>query len=218
MKDIDQKNKVNYFREIDGLRGIAVIAVVINHFNSSLLQSGYLGVDIFFVISGYVITASLENKDFQHFREFFLTFLDRRIKRLIPSLLVLFLVCSIATLFFVPNCGYILKTGIYSLFGISNFYLFSQSIDYFGQSSELNVFTHTWSLAVEKQFYLIFPFIFWFSGYGNSKNNGKKIFIFILILISILSFISFNYFYQKNFSASYFLLPFRFWEFQRRQR
>ena len=81
--------KLNYRTELDGLRAIAVISVTINHFNKDFLPSGYLGVDIFFVISGYVITSSLARRESKNFFEFILGFYERRIKRLIPALVVL---------------------------------------------------------------------------------------------------------------------------------
>ena len=80
--------EINKYRaDIDGLRGIAVLAVIINHFDKSLIPSGYLGVDIFFVISGFVITSSLDKRKSNNFRDFILSFYQRRIKRLIPALL-----------------------------------------------------------------------------------------------------------------------------------
>ena len=84
------QSKRTYRPEIDGLRAFAVVAVVINHFNKDLLPSGYLGVDIFFVISGYVITSSLADRKSENFFDFLVGFYERRIKRLLPALVVLF--------------------------------------------------------------------------------------------------------------------------------
>ena len=81
----------NYRLEIDGLRAIAVLSVVFNHFNKNIIPNGYLGVDMFFVISGYVITSSLSKQNSLNFFEFILSFYERRIKRLIPALVVLLL-------------------------------------------------------------------------------------------------------------------------------
>ena len=146
--------KSNYRPEIDGLRAFAVIAVIINHFNKEILPSGYLGVDIFFVISGYVITSSLAVRKSKSFSEFISGFYLRRIKRLIPALVVFILITSILICLFNSDPKFSLRTGISSLFGLSNLYLLRQSTDYFAKATELNVFTHTWSLAVEEQFYL----------------------------------------------------------------
>ena len=79
--------KKNYRKELDGFRAFAILAVIINHFNKDILPSGYLGVDIFFVISGYVITSSLASRKSSNFFEFIFSFYSRRIKRLFPSLI-----------------------------------------------------------------------------------------------------------------------------------
>lgn len=145
-------SKSKYRPEIDGLRAFAVIAVIINHFNKDILPGGYLGVDIFFVISGYVITSSLYDRKSKDFKDFLTGFYERRLKRLIPALLVFVLITSILICLFNSNPGLSLQTGLTSLFGLSNLYLLRKSTDYFAQSTELNVFTHTWSLGVEEQF------------------------------------------------------------------
>ena len=208
---ISLKNK--YRSEIDGLRALAVLAVIINHFDKSIIPSGYLGVDIFFVISGFVITSSLDKRKSNNFKEFILSFYERRIKRLIPALIFFILPISIIFIFLNPLDNAVqLRTGILSIFGLSNLYLIRQSTDYFAESTELNPFAHTWSLGVEEQFYIIFPLIIWFSGFGLSKIKGKKNLISILLLLSTLSFALFISLYNSNLTLAYFLMPTRFWE------
>ena len=109
-----------YRPEIDGLRAFAVIAVIINHFNKDILPGGYLGVDIFFVISGFVITSSLYQRPSKNFNDFISGFYERRIKRLIPTLSVFVLITSIGICLFNSEPGLSLKTGLTSLFGLSN--------------------------------------------------------------------------------------------------
>ena len=128
-----------YRPEIDGIRAFAVLSVIINHFNKAILPGGYLGVDIFFVISGYVITSSLFGRTSTDFKDFIGGFYVRRIKRLVPALSSFILITSIAICMFNPSPGISLWTGISALFGLSNLYLFNQSTDYFAQST--NVFT-----------------------------------------------------------------------------
>ena len=205
-------NTSRYRPEIDGLRAFAVVTVIINHFNKIILPGGYLGVDIFFVISGYVITSSLLGRSSKDFNDFISGFYERRIKRLVPALSVFVLITSITICLFNPNPGVSLRTGLTSLFGLSNLYLLKQSTDYFAQSTELNVFTHTWSLGVEEQFYVVFPFLIWFSGFGRQTKNGARNLFLIVSALTIASLIKFLYLFPINQSAAYFLMPSRFWE------
>jgi peptidoglycan/LPS O-acetylase OafA/YrhL len=170
-----QASKGRYRPEIDGLRAFAVIAVIIDHFNKGLLPGGYLGVDIFFVISGYVITSSLAGRQSKNFRDFLTGFYDRRIKRLVPALVVFVLITSVLICLFNPDPKNALGLGWRSLFGISNINLYQTSTDHFAQSTELNPFTHTWSLGVEEQFYVLFPFLIWFSGFGRQPTRRKEL-------------------------------------------
>ena len=214
-KDIKKNNlsvKNRHRPEIDGLRAFAVVAVIINHFNKEILPNGYLGVDIFFVISGFVITSSLYQRPSNNFKDFISGFYERRIKRLVPALSIFILIMSIAICLFNPKPDLSLKTGLTSLFGLSNLYLLKHSTDYFAQSSELNVFTHTWSLGIEEQFYILFPLLIWFSGFGRQTKNGTKNLFLIVVALTIASLIGFIYLYPINQSAAYFLMPTRFWE------
>ena len=212
IKEYKLSIKSNYRPEIDGLRAFAVVAVIINHFNKEVLPSGYLGVDIFFVISGFVITSSLYQRPSKNFKDFISGFYERRIKRLLPALSVFVLITSIAICLFNSTPGISLLTGLTSLFGLSNIYLFQQSTDYFAQSSELNVFSHTWSLGLEEQFYILFPFLIWFSGFGRQTKNGARNLFLIVGALTIASLIEFLYRYPINQSAAYYLMPSRFWE------
>ena len=212
LKTDNSASKSYYRKDIDGLRAFAVIAVIINHFNKELLPGGYLGVDIFFVISGFVITSSLNERPSKNFKDFISGFYERRLKRLVPALSVFVLITGILICFFNPSPGVALRTGIASLFGISNLYLLQQSTDYFSQSTQLNVFTQTWSLGVEEQFYILFPLLIWCSGFGRQTKNGDRNLFLTVFVLTIASLIAFIYLYTNNQSAAYFLMPTRFWE------
>ena len=194
---IQQTTKGKYRPEIDGLRAFAVIAVIINHFNKDILPGGYLGVDSFFVISGYVITSSLHGRSSRDLKDFISGFYARRIKRLVPALSVFVLITSIAICLFNPTPGTSFRTGLTSLFGLSNLYLLKNSTDYFAQSTELNVFAHTWSLGVEEQFYILFPFLIWFSGFGRQTKNGARNLFLIIGALTIASLIAFCLLYTS---------------------
>lgn len=205
-------NQSSYKPEINGIRAFAVIAVILNHFNQDLLPSGYLGVDIFFVISGFVITSSLADRPSKNFLDFLAGFYVRRIKRLIPALVLFVIITSIGICLFNPNPGAAIKTGISALAGCSNLYLWKQSADYFEVSTLLNVFAHTWSLGVEEQFYFVFPILVWLTGFGRHSHKGEKNLLWVTGALSIASLIAFVYVYRTNQPAVYFLMPTRFWE------
>jgi len=208
-----RSNQYSYRAEIDGIRAFAVIAVIINHFNKDLLPSGYLGVDIFFVISGFVITSSIAGRPSKNFRDFLLGFYVRRTKRLIPALVMFVLITSVLICLFNPTPSWSLKTGMNALLGISNIYLNSESIDYFAVESSLNVFTHTWSLGVEEQFYVLFPFLVWFTGFGYLATKGAKNLFWVIGCLSVASLIAFVSISQTSqHHAAYFLMPTRLWE------
>ena len=203
----------DYRLDLDGLRGIAVLVVIANHLNERLMPNGYLGVDIFFVISGYVISLSLSKYNSGNLGEFLGVFYSRRIKRLFPALAVFIISTGIAISFFSAFPRPALNTGIAALLGASNIYLYSQSADYFGESTIINPFTHTWSLGVEEQFYLIFPFIYWFFRPINGSKKPQKKLQHLLLLLCVASGVLYlSLMHSDQQMAAYYLMPARFWE------
>lgn len=205
-------SRSSYRPEIDGIRALAVLAVILNHFNPASLPSGYLGVDIFFVLSGFVITLSLSSRSSKNFGDFLMSFYTRRIKRLVPALLLFVAVNSILICLFNPEPAESLETGITALFGLSNLYLLKEATDYFAASTTLNVFTHTWSLGVEEQFYALFPFLVWFTGFSQLSPKGSQNLRNIVAALSFSSLVAFIHLYPQNEAAAYFLMPTRLWE------
>jgi peptidoglycan/LPS O-acetylase OafA/YrhL len=201
-----------YRPEIDGLRAVAVLAVIVNHISARLLPGGYLGVDVFFVISGFVITASLAHRPASSLADLMLGFYSRRIRRLLPALLLCVVITAVALCLVNPEPGQMLGVGWRSLFGFSNLILHRLAVDYFRPAAELNPFTHTWTLGVEEQFYLLFPLLVWFSGFARSGRQGYRRLFWLLILLVVASFAVFLQQLGVDEPAAYFLLPGRFWE------
>jgi peptidoglycan/LPS O-acetylase OafA/YrhL len=206
--------KISYRPEIDGLRAVAVLSVIFFHSNKSignfiLFSGGFLGVDIFFVISGYLITSIILNEIniTQNFS--FKNFYQRRARRILPALLfVIFFSIFFAYLFLLPSdFNEYIKSIFYSLFFTSNYFFYFSGELYDATPSLLKPFLHTWSLSVEEQFYLLYPVILYFS-FKYFKNFLNKI-LFLLIFISIFSMI--GYFYA-NQSLAFFNFLTRFWE------
>ena len=197
--------KLLYRPEIDGLRAIAVLSVFLFHINHSFLKGGFLGVDIFFVISGYLISniilSQIKNNSFNLF-DFFV----RRIKRLYPALFITVLITLVLSFFISPfyfkDIG--LEIGSSFLF-LSNFLFWDRS-GYFGDSHFVKPLLHLWSLSIEGQFYLISPFIFilFFKKY-----KFLKIIFLVLFLISIFLCIKESFINQNNV---FFLTYYRIYE------
>jgi len=206
--------KISYRPEIDGLRAIAVLSVILFHTNKSignfiLFSGGFLGVDIFFVISGYLITSIILNEINITTNFSFKSFYQRRARRILPALLfVIFFSIFFAYLFLLPSdFNDYTKSIFYSLFFTSNYFFYFTGELYDATPSLLKPFLHTWSLSVEEQFYLIYPVIFYFS-FKYFKNFLNKI-LFSLIFISIFAMVV--YFYT-NQSLAFFNFLTRFWE------
>jgi len=210
----NEKGLDEYRLDIDGLRAVAVLAVIVNHFSSSILPAGNLGVDLFFVISGYVITASLSRAKSTSLKGFLASFYAKRAKRLLPALVACVIPSAILICLFNPWPQGDIKTGITALFGLSNIWLYLQDTNYFGQSAALNVFTQTWSLGVEEQFYLLFPFFVWFSGLSQqlAARRGARNLALIIIPLLLVSVVLFVVFARSNPAASFYLVSSRFWE------
>lgn len=203
--------KLSYRSDIDGLRALAVLAVVIYHFNKLWLPGGFLGVDIFFVISGFLITSiisrEIESKQFT-----FKTFYLRRIKRIIPASLFFVTLTLLASyIFLLPHdFDRATKSAFATVFFASNFY-FARNVDYFASASEENPFLHTWSLSVEEQFYLFWPIIL-LVVYRSARSI--KLRPYLLILATVFSFTIATYWALSSNTQklAFYMLPARFGE------
>jgi peptidoglycan/LPS O-acetylase OafA/YrhL len=193
--------------EIDGLRAIAILGVVLFHYGVSPLGGGFAGVDVFFVISGYLITSIIARE--VSVGEFsFERFYERRVRRLLPALAVMLTVTTIAALWlFLPSDLLALsKTMLATLLFSSNLF-FWRTAGYFDSASELDPLLHTWSLAVEEQFYIGLPFILLLVHAFFPKR--QRLILWGITLASLIACVAL----QRNHSSMVFYLsPFRAWE------
>lgn len=204
-----ETNKKPYNPYIDGLRAISVLSVLLFHIWPKILPGGFIGVDIFFVISGFLITGILlkhfEAGDFT-FKEFY----ERRIRRLFPSLLIIKFMSILYGFLVLTNQEF--KGMNASLFYNSIFIVnihFYKLINYFDVSATLKPFLHLWSLSVEEQFYFVFPLFIFILYRFNIK---KRIMLLSICLIAIYMFISNLYFISFNPSKAYYMARTRGWE------
>ena len=198
--------------DLEFLRGLSVLLVFFFHFNTDLFNSFFVGVDIFFLISGYVITASILRKDKFNLSSFYL----RRFKRIYPNLLFIIFVFAVIFFAFYDFLPHEFDQNffaiIFSIFGISNiFYSLNPNLFYF--TDDIRWLIHTWSLSIEIQYYFLIG-LFFYIHFKLFRLNANfiiyfKIFIITLFIVSFVIFIL----PEKKFVSDYYSLPARLWEF-----
>jgi len=205
-----------YVPEIDALRAIAVLAVMAFHLDPDWIPGGYTGVDVFFVISGYVVTASMTRDLAPGLARFALAFYARRVIRILPALLVMLLATTAATVGFVPDTHLtttIRDTAVAAIVGLSNWQLEQSAGAYFAPATEFNPFAHTWSLGVEEQFYLVFPLALYactaLDRHLRSRVRAGLLLLTVLIGLSIAWSAAES---GAGANRAFYLLPGRFWE------
>lgn len=198
---------MQYRREIDGLRAVAVLPVILFHAGFSVFSGGYVGVDVFFVISGYLITsiliAELEQGNFSIAR-----FYERRARRILPALFVVMFAClPFAYMWMLPSQLEDFSASVVTvILSLSNIFFLSQ-VDYFAPSAELQPLLHTWSLAIEEQYYFLFPLLLL-----ALRRFRRRVAVIVVIFLILLSFIFSEWAWRENAESSFFFTLSRFWE------
>jgi peptidoglycan/LPS O-acetylase OafA/YrhL len=206
---------IGYIAAIGGLRAIAVVSVMVFHLWPGALPGGFTGVDIFFVISGFVVTGSLVGRRFDGLGDLLRYFYARRLVRIMPALVLMLLVTILVSQLFVPDAWLsrsVSKVAESAFFGLSNVLLATDNDSYFGPQAAFNPFTHTWSLGVEEQFYLLFPFLlFWHQRVPGQGWRARGAVLPVAVLTggslaicAVLTLVSHKYAFYLIFS--------RFWE------
>ena len=205
--------KLKYRPEIDSLRAISVLGVIVYHskiyfFGELFFQGGYFGVDIFFVISGYLITSIIYedlNKNKFSLKKFYI----KRCRRIFPALIFTILISLLLSWYSVMPVSFIeyAKSIISSLIFVSNYYFYFSGLEYGAVSGLLKPLLHTWSLAIEEQFYIIFPLLFIF-GFTKFRKN-------LILYLGIILFVSFiTAIYYSDFAPNFnfYFIGSRAWE------
>ena len=201
-----------YLPHIDGLRAVAVLAVIAYHLDAAWLPGGFTGVDMFFAISGFVVSASVDRLPRVHAGAELLRFYARRLRRIAPALVVCLLVTALVGMLFIPVSWLSEtseKTGRMALFGLSNWVLAATGNDYFSPRTDFNPYTHTWSLGVEEQFYLLFPLLFlaW-----TRLRRGWGMSLFAVASLASMGYAGWQARVPGNDIQAFYLTTTRFWQ------
>lgn len=203
----------SFRKDIQGLRAIAVILVILDHAKFEAFGGGFIGVDIFFVISGFVITGLLLRMPEKNLLENLKVFYSRRILRIVPAASLLIITTLLAA-FFLLGSNFnpqLLTDAKWATLFSANFNLINSSADYFIAGVDQSLLTHFWSLAVEEQFYFIYPLIIFSISYFGSRNRLRNYQVFLIGAVTISALWSFIYTNSSPIAAYY--SPFtRFWE------
>lgn len=198
-----------YYLGLDGLRAVAVLLVLLFHAQLSFVPGGSIGVDVFFCISGYIITTQIYRLiESERFR--LDSFWARRIARLVPAVPATIAVTIVACWFVLPNSALqrLYDVSVYSALSISNFYFLAES-GYFDAESKFKPLLHTWSLGVEFQFYLVWPLIL-MAAY---RVGGRSAAVVAVVVLGIASLLASFYVFPESPSDVFFMMPFRIYQF-----
>jgi peptidoglycan/LPS O-acetylase OafA/YrhL len=199
---------MKYSPALDGIRAIAIFVVFLFHIQPNLIPGGFIGVDVFFVLSGFLITSKIV-QDIEHGTFSIGKFYLRRISRLVPNALVMvFTTTVICNLLLSPSVFQATaKHSLWAMFSASNIYVYHYLGGYWGDSAESAPLTHTWSLGIEEQFYLIYPLFLLVLA-----KHLRKFITVTIVLTTAISFLACLWGTVSHPNAAFYLLPFRAWE------
>jgi peptidoglycan/LPS O-acetylase OafA/YrhL len=205
----DKQPLLPFRPDIDGLRAIAVLLVVFCHYGIPGFSGGFVGVDMFFVISGFLITRLLVFEYETTGGLSLARFYANRLRRLLPALGIMLVACAIAAELLLPDSRNIElgRTGAWATFWASNFHFAFSDTDYFAEDAATNAFLHTWSLGVEEQFYLLWPLLILLCG----KRPGSK--AALLALVGVVSLVACMGLTTTQPMLAYYMMPARAWQF-----
>jgi peptidoglycan/LPS O-acetylase OafA/YrhL len=204
-------------KDVQALRALAVGLVVLNHLWPHRLQGGYVGVDVFFVISGYLISKHLLGELERTGRIRLGQFYSRRIKRLLPAAFLVSMVSLVAAWVFLPFSRWfgIAQETMAAVLYVENWLLAAKSVNYSSHNDAASTVQHYWSLSVEEQFYLVWPLLLigLFVASSRFRLRRRSLLTIGIALVSVISFVFCVWFTSTNSSQAYFVTPGRIWEF-----
>jgi peptidoglycan/LPS O-acetylase OafA/YrhL len=209
-------SKLTYRKDIQGLRAVAILLVIAAHAKIPGFGGGFIGVDVFFVISGYLITGLLVKELTSNNRINFLEFYARRLKRLLPALALVVIASAFLAYRLLPSAEQLPQaiSAASAIFWVSNLQFAFQDLDYFDSQAEQNIYLHTWSLGVEEQFYLVWPILLTLIfGAAKGSRSPQTVLIRVLAIIGATSLAACIWQTSQDARLSFYLMPFRAWQF-----
>lgn len=211
------KNRNGFRADIQALRALAVALVVLGHLWPGRLTGGYVGVDVFFVISGFLITTHLSKEIFSTGQLNFAAFYSKRIRRLLPAALLVLIISLVAAVFVLPfsRWGDTALQTVASAFYVENWLLAANAVDYSASTNSATVAQHFWSLSVEEQFYLAWPLVLvaFAALAGRIGINRRTAMVYGIAAMTVGSLVLSSYLANAGRHEAYFYTPVRLWEF-----
>lgn len=215
----DLTSNTSYRLDIQGLRAVAIALVVLAHAKVPGFGGGFVGVDVFFVLSGYLITGLLVQERMSTGRIRYVTFLARRLKRLLPALLVMLVLVLLAASLLLTAYETRMQTGsfMFSATWTSNLFFAFVDRDYFSALQADDLYLHTWSLGIEEQFYLVWPWLMMgsFLLFADDSSDERKRIVLLRVLATlfVLSFLLCLFWSNTRQLLSFYMMPARAWQF-----